>query len=123
MNHQDDHHQAEQLEKIFQEVKKHEDEYNDHEYSVVLSEDTEYDHQDIDVLNLPPRSEVHNIHDQGWKFKLSKATWRFILIIFVLLVIAMFILYDVLFLKRIVLFTEIPYAFVLKLDIFSFKWR
>lgn len=123
MNHQDGHHQAEQLEKIFQEVKHHEDAYNNREHSTTSSKEIKDEYPEIDVLNLPPRSEAHKTHEQRWKFKLNKATWRFILISLVLLIIAMFILYDVLFLHRIVLFTKFTQSINYTVEIFSYNGR
>lgn len=122
MNHQDTHHQAEQLEKIFKEVKNHEDTYNNLQ-STAKSQDLVEESPEIDVLNLPPRSEVHNSAEQSWKFKLNKATWRLIIVSLILLIITIVILYDVLYLQRTILFTK-PFQLINHtVEIFLLKGR
>ncbi|MFD1360584.1 hypothetical protein [Lentibacillus salinarum] len=44
--------------------------------------------RDVDILNLPPRREVHNQHHQRMTLKLSRATMRMLSVIVILLLLS-----------------------------------
>lgn len=51
------------------------------------SEGTEPDEREIDILNLPPRKEVHGNKQNRVRLKMSTSFKRFLLVIFVLVVV------------------------------------
>lgn len=66
------------------------------EENIVLKSEEEItervSHREIDVLNLPPRKEVHGISKRT-KLKVSKPFWRFVLISLLVIVILVVALY------------------------------
>lgn len=82
-------HQADELQKLFQEVQEHEEEAYDK-----IETEVKHDMQPkIDVLNLPPRKDVHRSHKKKTRFKLSNPLRRLILVVFILIIIIA-IVYD-----------------------------
>lgn len=90
------HHQAKELELVFQEVRQHEKNLHHPSAANISLEDND-GFLKVDVLNLPPRREVHQVHDKGLKLKFSKALWRLIVVLILLFGITIFALYDLLF--------------------------
>lgn len=74
--------QAEQLKQIFEELQKHEvksDESSNHEQN-----GEEYTIPKIDVLNLPPRKEVHSNHSRT-RITMSKPLLRLLIVILLMI--------------------------------------
>lgn len=122
MNEQEKHHQAEDLEKLFQEVREHEEKFH-HPNSVGLLIENEIDPPKIDVLNLPPRREVHEGHEKGLKIKLSKAFWRLIIVLILLLIIIALVIYDLTLAEKKIIFNMFTHHPSKKLNLFSYIWR
>lgn len=55
-------------------------------------EDDEHD-RDIDILNLPPRKEVHSINKSRTHFKISRPMLRLVLITLVIIIIVASVVY------------------------------
>ncbi|MFC4557414.1 hypothetical protein ACFO3D_04225 [Virgibacillus kekensis] len=82
-NHED---QAEELRKLFNEVE------SQGEDNRPLIEDTEIKEEgkqdrDVDILNLPPRKEVHGGKNTGTRFKVSRASLRLVTVIVILFLV------------------------------------
>lgn len=73
--------QADQLQQLFEEITQNEhvqeDNHDDEELAVLADN---YDNK-IDILDLPPRSEVHSSQSRWMKINFNRALLRFILII------------------------------------------
>jgi|SRR5690625_3436031 len=122
MNEQDRHHQAKQLEKLFQEVRDHEDNLPQ-QYQSDANEASETVQSKIDVLNLPPRREIHEVHEKGFKFKLSQSFWRLLIVIIILLIVTIFVIYDRFVLEKMTIF-NVPTHFLSEMAVlFSYTWR
>jgi len=72
--------QAAKLQQLFLEV-------NNHETDEKKEKVTEEDLIEIDVLNLPPRSEVHPVTNVRLHIDFRRPIWRFIAIIVLLIII------------------------------------
>ena len=81
--------QADELKKIFQEVEQHENKIQE----PVEEQTDEEPRPKIDVLNLPPRKEVHRTQSKGFRIKFSKPFGRLLFAIIILLTIVIIILY------------------------------
>lgn len=77
--------QAEQLKKIFDELQQHENKSealsNDHQHT------KDYSMPKIDVLNLPPRKEVHGNNKERTHLSISKPFLRFLSVIILIVAI------------------------------------
>lgn len=78
--------QAEHLKQLFHEVQQSE-KAEESVSKELTANDTESEHLKIDVLNLPPRKEVHKDHDSRMRLKLSKPFLRFISVVIILFII------------------------------------
>ncbi|HLR75892.1 MAG TPA: hypothetical protein VK077_11560 [Virgibacillus sp.] len=75
--------QADELQKLFKEVQEHETDEQE-----LVNDQKSHDMQPkIDVLNLPPRKEVHRSHGKKIKLKLSKPLQRLMFVIFILIIV------------------------------------
>jgi len=77
-------HQADHLQQLFQEIRQHEMQSVDESDQQMLDEPTEQ----INVLNLPPRKDVHREHKKRTKLKLSQPIKRLLLVIFILALVS-----------------------------------
>ncbi|HLS08605.1 hypothetical protein [Lentibacillus sp.] len=77
--------QGEELQKLLDEVDGGR-EQNDQEEKQRNESDKETE-REVDILNLPPRKDVHGNRNKRTKFKISHASGRFIAVIFVLILI------------------------------------
>jgi len=122
MNEQEKHHQAKELEKIFQEVREHEATLH-HPHSVDIISENDIEQPKIDVLNLPPRREVHKAHEKGLKIKLSKSFWRLIIVLIIILIIAVLVIYDLMFSEQKIIFNRFTHHPSKMTNLFSYIWR
>lgn len=82
--------QAEELRKLLNEVESIKDpEMN----KSIESEEVQLEQREVDILNLPPRKEVHGNKKQHTHIKISLPFRRFILIIFLLIIILIGVYY------------------------------
>lgn len=100
------HHQAEQLEKMIQEVKQHSGASRDNN-----EESQQLFQPEINVLDLPPRREIHQKDDRRFKFKMSRATGRLFFIIVILLIVVSAVVYDLIYGNRLFNFNTINLIF------------
>lgn len=94
MNEQNNH-QAEQLEKMIQEVKNHSELSNNK-----AQDSQQFVQTHMNILDLPPRREVHQKDDRRFKLKMGRALRRFLLIIILLLILVGFVVFDLLYGNR-----------------------
>lgn len=97
MNEQKRHHKAKQLEKVFQKVREHEAKMHHPQVTHLEQSGEHLDQPKVDVLNLPPRREVHQAHEKGLKIKFSQPFWRLLIVLILLLIVTSFIIYDLFF--------------------------
>ncbi|MBP1949536.1 hypothetical protein [Virgibacillus litoralis] len=78
--------QADELRKLFNEVQ----EESVQSVPVVdgVNEDSETDQKerDVDILNLPPRKEVHSTNNKRTRVRLSGASLRLVIVVIIILV-------------------------------------
>lgn len=73
--------QAAKLQQLFSEV-------NNQQVEVKKEKVTEEHLIEVDVLNLPPRSEVHQSTSMSLRLDINRPLWRFITVVIVLIIIA-----------------------------------
>lgn len=78
--------QADELRKLFNEVQE-ESEPSIPEEDIKKDNHEKKVERDVDILNLPPRGEVHSINKKRTRLKVSGASLRFIFVIITLLVL------------------------------------
>lgn len=83
--------QAEKLQQLFTEITNQENVSKQEKNDVVVEEMTTY--KEIDVLNLPPRSEVHKKLKWRLKIRFGAPIVRFSLFVLILLIIVALVLY------------------------------
>ncbi|SDQ53756.1 hypothetical protein SAMN05216232_2027 [Virgibacillus subterraneus] len=77
--------QANELRKLFNEVQE------ESEQSVPVDDgedegsETEQEERDVDILNLPPRKEVHSTNNKRTRVKLSGASLRLVIVVVIFL--------------------------------------
>lgn len=79
--------QAAELRKLISEVDTHNDKMAPNE-----GENKE-EHQSIDILNLPPRKEVHNKKKSRIHIKMSRSILRLIVVLFLVAVVILGVMY------------------------------
>lgn len=94
MNNIEKNHQAKQLEKIFKEVCEHEAKMH-HPNAAQMKQPNNIDHPKVDVLNLPPRREVHEAYEKGIKLTMSLPLFRLIIVLIILFITAGLVFYDI----------------------------
>lgn len=97
MKERNERHQADQLMKLFQEVANHQPEDYEEEEGIEekVTEERSYDeYVELDLLNLPPRREVHGQRKVRYSLSFSSPFFRLFFII-ILIVVIVFILYYV----------------------------
>src|SRR5690625_2752379 len=72
--------QADKLERLFQEI-------NNKQTDVTKEKVTEENLIEVDVLNLPPRSEIHQKTNMRFHIDIHRPFWRFFFVVILLLVI------------------------------------
>lgn len=82
-------HQADELKKLFQDVQQHE--IDDHQMDE--EQTTREALPKIDVLNLPPRKDVHRSHKSRVKLKFSKPFRRLMFVVLILIIMIIVVLY------------------------------
>lgn len=93
MKEQKEGHQADQLMKLFQEVANHQPDSLEEEDLIEKDETEEQEEYiELDILNLPPRREVHGARKKPMSFSFTSPFVRLSLVIIVLLIVV-FILY------------------------------
>jgi hypothetical protein len=81
-NHKKERDQAEELRRLVYDVQSNQEDNDDQHVK-----DFETEEREIDILNLPPRKEVHGIKQQRVRLKTSKSLKRFLLVIMILIII------------------------------------
>ena len=82
-------HQADELEKLLQEVQNHDIDDNQRAEERITRESQ----PKIDVLNLPPRKDVHRSHKSRVKLKFSKPFRRLMFVVLILIIMIIVVLY------------------------------
>ena len=75
----EEHHQAAKLQELFSEINNHEITNNLDDTENVAPKESNY--QDIDILNLPPRSEVHGVKKTKTRWKVRSPFIRFLIVL------------------------------------------
>ena len=92
----DERNQADNLMKLFQEVANHTpDDLEQHEVDTEQESEnrTEEAYVELDILNLPPRREVHGERKNRYSFTLSKPITRFVFVIILVVAVVAALLY------------------------------
>lgn len=88
MNKEENKNQAEELQRLFQNIQDQsghgKEEEKDEKMPTVPK---------VDVLNLPPRKEVHRPHQTGFKIKFRRPLLRFVFVLLLLILITVAVLY------------------------------
>lgn len=82
---QEEHHQAAKLQELFSEINHHETTYNSDNIEKVVPKETKK--QEIDILNLPPRSEVHGKKMTKMRWKIRSPFIRFLFVILLAIIL------------------------------------
>jgi len=97
MSDQKEGHQADKLMELFREVANHNPEEMNEEEVIDFTEqvEEEADYVELDLLNLPPRREVHRKNKGRYSFSLAKPFTRLLIVIIILLLILSLTYYDI----------------------------
>lgn len=78
--------QATKLQQLFLEL-------NNQESEVKKEKITEEEMIEVDVLNLPPRSEVHQQANLSLHMDVRRPVWRFVFVILIIIIVAVIVYY------------------------------
>lgn len=79
--------QAEELRKLFNEVQEESEQSIPEEEIEEESHEVDEEGRDVDILELPPRREVHRITNKRTRVKISRASLRLIFVVITFLVL------------------------------------
>lgn len=101
----DEKNQAAELEKLFSEITEHEQADAQADEQTNIAENKEAPEFEIDILNLPPRSEVHLSNSKRLKITLNRPLIRFLFVIIFIIGIAIGTFY-IIGIERLFFFTS-----------------